>query len=235
MTKSRWVNNPVSDFTYSYEEEYKDTLIEVVKLELKRDKEPLTTRQGMTISLNGLSLASNTRVYNISYGDYPLKFIYKYMSKMIFKARITPNNAIPFQIQNRKINEGDNILVYDIQGVFMFIIKPNVVLLKDEIKELEQAQFKKECSTPDGNLSWCISFWINANVFERKQDRYTITTEKVLPKPISVALFNLKGTPRTNVGNLISNIVGTPILAAGDVLLAPLGVLVGVVAQGAGN
>lgn len=55
MTKSRWVNNPISDFTYSYEEEYKDTLIEVVKLELKRDKEPLTTRQGMTISLNGLS------------------------------------------------------------------------------------------------------------------------------------------------------------------------------------
>ncbi|GAB1437719.1 hypothetical protein MASR2M36_04540 [Providencia sp.] len=26
MTKDRWVNNPVSDFTYSYEEEYKMSL-----------------------------------------------------------------------------------------------------------------------------------------------------------------------------------------------------------------
>lgn len=235
MTKSRWENNPVSDFTYNYEEEYKDILIEVVKLELKSNKEPLTLRDGRTISLNGLSLASKTRVYNISYGDYPLKVIYKYLPKMRYKARITPNGAIPFKIQNRKINEGDNVLVSDIQGVFVFIINPDVILSESETEELKQANFKKECPTPDGNLSWCIDFWINANVFERKQDRYTITTEKILPKPITVALFNLKGTPKTNVGNLIGNVIGTPILAVGDILLAPLGVLVGVAIQGAGN
>ncbi|WP_193015397.1 MULTISPECIES: hypothetical protein [Gammaproteobacteria] len=72
-------------------------------------------------------------------------------------------------------------------------------------------------------------------MFERNQDRYTITTEKKLSKPIAISLFNLKGTPKTNAGNLIGNTIGTPILLVGDVLLAPLGLLIGVAVQGAGN
>ncbi|WP_368872136.1 hypothetical protein [Proteus terrae] len=53
MTKSLWNNNPVSGFTYHYEEEYKDVITEVVKLELNEDKEPLVIRDGSAISLRG--------------------------------------------------------------------------------------------------------------------------------------------------------------------------------------
>lgn len=235
MTKSLWNNNPVSGFTYHYEEEYKDVITEVVKLELNEDKEPLVIRDGSAISLRGMSLASKTRIYNISYGDYPLKAIYKYMPKMNFSARIAPQGAVPFEIQNRHVNIGDNFLASDIQGVFLFSINPEVKLLESEIKELEQAHFKQECKAQDGSLQWCINFWINANVFERNQTRYTITVEKVLPKPINIALYDLKGTPKTNVGNLVGNIIGTPVFIIGDVLLAPLGALLGVVVQSAGN